>query len=336
MSKTTTISYYTTPQGIFYKISGGEWVASRYLINGQELEKAEIGKWFFLRGATSIDKFEEKQPKASITKGYKLRDPDFESDKIPAYLTHEQVAERYSGGEIYWENYDNIRSLYVEDIQEQPEAIIPSPFKLDCLGDIRVEGLLSEPRNMTYKVYRDGTWTHKGDIELDLRYIATWDEIDKLLVPDFALKDRPCKLTSKQTYDIIRHYVNTHINPAHAVVSSDYDFCFNVRKKIAIQPYVRRTEITKSNGKSYARPRFNTQKVEHITKDVFDMTHSEAKYKGYPVIKGFEGTTLEDLAENIKLFLDELMEVINQPVEQCPSCKGVGHIYKTADCNSGR
>ena len=34
------------------------------------------------------------------------------------------------------------------------------------------------------------------------------------------------------------------------------------------------------------------------------------------------------MSENIKLYLDELMEEINAPVEECSVCCGTGHIIE--------
>jgi hypothetical protein len=60
--------------------------------------------------------------------------------------------------------------------------------------------------------------------------------LERMLTPEFALHERPCSITSKQTYDIVRYYVKENIDPKQAEVTSDYDFCFTVKKKVAIKP----------------------------------------------------------------------------------------------------
>jgi hypothetical protein len=120
--------------------------------------------------------------------------------------------------------------------------------------------------------------------------------------------------------------VKENINPKTAAVTSDYAFCFTVTRKIAVKPYETRVERKKANGSSYAVPKIKTYTHTHKPVELFEMTHSESNYRGYTPIKGFTGENLQDLADNIKHYLDTLMEHINTPYAECEHCSGAGVI----------
>ncbi len=54
------------------------------------------------------------------------------------------------------------------------------------------------------------------------------------------------------------------------------------------------------------------------------MTYSPEGYKGYTPIKSFEGKNEIDLKTQINSYLKELMDVINEPLRECPTCQGTG------------
>lgn len=56
------------------------------------------------------------------------------------------------------------------------------------------------------------------------------------------------------------------------------------------------------------------------------MTHADRKYENHTVIDGFKWESLQDLIDNIKHYLDELMEVINSDMSECEHCNGTGHV----------
>jgi translation elongation factor EF-1alpha len=99
-----------------------------------------------------------------------------------------------------------------------------------------------------------------------------------------------------------------------------------VKKLVYIKPYIERKEIKKSNGRSYASPKFTTRSIETKEVEIFEMCPSK-KYNNYTPIDGFKGDNITDLVENMKLFLEELMRVINQPVQECQHCGGLGCTY---------
>ena len=161
--------------------------------------------------------------------------------------------------------------------------------------------------------------------DVDLASITNYTELEKALTPEVLLHERPCFLPSEQTYSIIRAYIQNNINGAVARITSDYDFCFTVKKKVAVKPWTKRREILTSRGKSYRPPKFFTSHVEYREVEIFEMTPAKAKYGTYTVIEGFKGDNYRNLADNIRAYLDEQnrLEFINQPVARMPDLSGV-------------
>ena len=151
----------------------------------------------------------------------------------------------------------------------------------------------------------------------------TYKTIDQIIYPDLLLANRPCMLASKLSYDIIRSYIKKNIDKKFAKISSDYDFCFTVEKVIPIHDeysYFYDENLFKKTKKKKMKKKYVTDR--NLT--VFEMTHDEKNYEGYTLVKPFTGKNLKDLHEKIKKYLDDLIEMINKPVKDCPNCCGRG------------
>ncbi len=146
------------------------------------------------------------------------------------------------------------------------------------------------------------------------------------MTPDIAWHLYPCAISSELAYRIIRAWIKDHVDPMYAVVASDYDFCFTVEKKIRIVPHLQKREKLTSRFKSYNPPRFTSHTIEYEKRKVFEMTSGKDRYRGYPVVDGFKGDSLADLAQKIDQYLRDLMEVINAPLTKCQQCDGLGVI----------
>lgn len=257
---------------------------------------------------------------------FELIDKSLESDKFPATFKFEEVAEKGEYGyhdPIWNENVRHLQSLYELKSDKQPsrEEDIEFEFKVILVVD-------------NIKEYQDFCYTYTEDydhynnkyrtINVTAKSI-THQVIDKIIFPEPLLPSRPCTLSSKETYGIIREYIKNNINPKAAEITSDYDFCFTVKKKVKLAaPYESKHEFKTSRGKSYRPPRIKKTLVEHKSVEVFEMTHAKAKYRNYTVIEGFRGDNQEDLKNNIDAYLEELISYINLPLQECSCCKGVG------------
>ncbi len=76
------------------------------------------------------------------------------------------------------------------------------------------------------------------------------------------LSSRPCKLTSKQMYDITRKYIKDNIDLSKAKITSDYKFCFAVKKII---PLLTPEKISCTNV--FARTKKERNKIHHEIKE---------------------------------------------------------------------
>lgn len=159
--------------------------------------------------------------------------------------------------------------------------------------------------------------------------------IDKMMFPDILLSERPCKFTSKQMYDITRAYIKDNINNKYATISSDYDFCFEVKKKI--KKYTPE-EVTYYNIFAKTKKQRNTPHkkiVKYREETIFKMTNSKSKYNGYPIIEEMTAKNETELKEKVDTWLSNLIEKINEPLVECPHCNGLGVIneIKEINCN---
>ena len=150
--------------------------------------------------------------------------------------------------------------------------------------------------------------------------------IDKLSVHPIMLPLLPCKLSVQDTYNIIRKYVKENIDHEWAVITSDYDFCFTVKKRIVLdEPTTYQVDIANQGwSRRKRKPKMETRYRKTREVEIFEM--APKPYQSYHVIQAFEGISYEDLKSKIEKFLNELIEKINAPLEDCPTCKGMGII----------
>lgn len=299
---------------------GGTSNLKSLIINGEEPNNTFDPRWVKV---SAPPKTVERQIGKSYTNHrFELIDKSMESEKIPLVIPK---GEAYEGGDEYgrlWgPKYQTLCSLYALHRDELPPKLEPVSFKYFKLLEIPN---LREYAGFSYELAKE-EWNDGP------KYITnekvTYQAIDKIVFPSLLLADKKQKLTSKESYSIIRKHIQDNINPKWAKITSDYNFCFAVKKKILLaKPYKSRSEILTQRGKSYRSPKFKENLVSDKLIEVFEMTHSEDRYKGYTVVPGFEGENQEDLKNNIDRYLEELMTRINEPLKECPHCCGAGAV----------
>lgn len=331
--RTVDLIYYKTNKGLLVANAAMNYGTVRSnlpasaLINDKPLKPTYSAVWYFIEGESEILSYKEKEPDTHIISSFQLKDAEMEIEgKIPFSFKPEEVEQYYDEDEeLYlWKYHSSLSSLYEPVYSLVPGGYKDVDFSAECKGE--VEGDISKPVDTTFRLMHEGSWGKKETVAVEIGKICHYEELDQILTPEFALHTKPCALTSKQTYDIVRTYIKDHIDPKQATITSDYDFCFAVKKKVAIKPWVKSVEIKKNNGRSYATPKFKTQTVDHKLVDLFEMTHDQENYKGYTPIKGFGGENLEILVDRIKSYLQDLIDYINMPVAECQHCNGTGHI----------
>lgn len=326
------IEYYKSNIGVFINES---YALHYYKINGKLMSEGVSRKGFRQFEFDDIVSVQRVTQPTHVTKGYKLRVPELATNKIPEYIPLSELDITYDeDGDMVWSKYTDIQSLYVAD-QERVEGTLEDvDFSLILLGNLIIENVESP---VSMKVSLTGNSNMKQSSEVDLASIAEYSQIERMLTPDFQMHERPCMLSSATMYKIVRNWVKTNINPKVAEITSDYDFCFTVKKKIAIKPSTTRTEQKKQNGRSYATPRFTTNQVTYKSQPIFEMTWAGYRgtggYAGYTCIPAMKADNLKDLAEGLKHYLTCLMEEINKEVVECEHCKGVGAIVKSISNN---
>lgn len=328
----TVITYFVTNKGLLvsFNVSYYNHPTLSRRVNGKHLEPTFNPKWFFVEGEKEVLSYEKKQPDKTFVVRYDLNDAQMEVDgKIPASLSVEDVGEYYdeSMEETVWGNYNALKGLYHAVVETLEGGWENEEFVANKVGD--VIGDVSAPIDTAFRMNAG-----KDIKPTKISQIAHYSELDTILTPEFAIHKKPCSLTSKQTYDIVRTWIKDNIDPKQAVITSDYDFCFTVKKKVAVKPWVKTVEELKANGKSYKTPKYKKHTVTHKEVEIFEMTHGEKGYQNYTIIEGFTGESLEDLVDNMKIYLQSLIDTINEPVKECECCGGTGHLFPAvADMN---
>lgn len=306
----------------------GSWVSnsslSVYFFDGKLGEKTHNVVWLFVKKLPKSIAREKAQ--AHINHRFELIDPSFANEKVPLSILREKAGEYeeddYGKYVFIWnETYAHLKSLYKEISDPQPNIMVDCPFEIRVILEI---DFIKEYAGFSYPVQRT-RWEHEGFTQLTEKD-AHHNLIDTIIFPGIILSGRESKLTSEQSYKIIRKHVQDNINPKWAEITSDYDFCFTVCKKI---PLCKPVSYQKNVARFGARkPKYTTAYQTNRSVKIFEMGHSGrgAPYQGYEAIKGFEGANIEELKQNIDDFLKDLMEKINEPLKDCPHCNGVGVI----------
>lgn len=290
-----------------------------FYFDGARAEKTHNPIWLKIPNKPTI--IQRDGTEQYINHRYELIDPSMASEKIPAVLKRDDVAV-YDLGDYEWKwisgPYQHLRSLYKVAYDTIPAQLENVEFEFNVILKI---DKIKEVVGFNYPAGKMRWDDNKTNIGLgDIRH----EELDTIIFPDIVLTSRTSKLSSKDTYRIIREHVKVNIDPRWAVITSDYDFCFEVKKRIKLNiPVAYQKDIS---GYRARKPKYITEYRKERDVKIFEMTHDEHKYQGYTSIKGFEGKSVEDLKKNIDTFLTDLMSRINAPLCECPHCDGTGVI----------
>ena len=325
---TLQLTAFTTKDGLFIaskttRYDGRVPINSNYIVNGKELKSTHHKSWFLLPDEMEITSIEQPVAPKREPDYYTLRDSSlFVEGKIPLNIPYSEVDGYYDCDDDWvWRNHTAIQGLYVLKYKEIAGGLQPVPFEIEYAGE--VEGSINKPLETKFKI--SGKY-QSDEVERALKDVVTYSELETVLTPEFLLHEKPCVLPSKQFFNMIRSYVKDNIDRQQARVTSDYDFCFTVSKLIEIKPYEIRSEVLKANGKSYRSPKFTCRQIKTEEITVFEMTSKVDRYNGYPVLEDIKGESLQDLYDNVKVYLETLVEKINTPIKQCECCKGKGYM----------
>jgi len=298
------LSVIKTKTKTFYQIKRkNNWSSpsyDRYLFNGQYAIPTFDPSWFVVDG--NLEKAEEIIFPTRINHRYELKNPSLVSDKIPLIISKDfSYHDDDEDVEEFLEPYSGLRGMYEKkyDMSEQSSKNIE--LDLDIIMELED---IENPKN-------------------SLRIKFSKQDIDRIIFPSLVLHERPASISSLELYKIIRNHVKSNINLENASITSDYDFCFTVKKKIKlITPY--QTQI---NTNIFGRKaKYKSVDVKFREVEIFEMTHETEKYRSYSVLPSLEAKNDEQLEKKIDTILTDLMSAINDPIDECPNCLGKGFL----------
>ena len=250
-----------------------------------------------------------------------------ERKEIDYYILKENILETpelpKKQDKIYYES--EWRAFYetvYKTIPEEKQEVVITKELVCKIDDIeKTKGFSFTVKNPTYPNSQPG-------------YNITEDRaihqlIDTIIFPKPALALRPTKLSSVDSYEIIRNYINDNIDPKYAEVTSNYEFCLTVTKKIPLSETI---EYTYDDNFSIfgrkKKPKFKKGYRTERKQVVFECApiRDGKLYQGYSKCIEFSGETYEDLVKNINNYLERIIKEINEPLVDCPKCKGQGVI----------
>lgn len=317
--KITKIMVVKTDKGCFisdcFATSGYDYnyhksVIERLLFNGKPPAATYYPNWYYIEEYPTLIQTEKEGN--AINKRYELNDKSIATDKMPEIIPYEKK-------EDY--NYDVIENLYSFKYDREPNYLEEYPCEIQVVCEVD---------NYTFPPQIEYTGIHKWNYSDTPYTIKNADVqhqmLDKMIFPAVLLHESPCKFTSKQMYDITRQYILEHIDNSVAKITSNYDFCFTVRKLI---PLIEPETISYQN--IFARTKRERNKIhtsikKYEEKDIFEMTYSPENYKGYSPIPEMYANSESELKEKVDRWLNGLIEIINKPLCQCPECRGTGYV----------
>ena len=274
-------------------ISKGKWNCdcSRYLFDGKAAESTNKVEWYRIDKIPTI--VSEKKPDERINERYELKAGYAANDLMPKVIAKDQVDEYEEVLGLYTYKYDSIPGGY-EDVE----------FNIE-------------------KIYEKEDFVFVPN-----KYDAQTDLITQIEYPEEAYQDKPCRIDSSQMLKLIREYVKANIDASVATIKSDYDFHFEVAKKIALaNPYNIKVDTNYSSMNRRRKPKWVDKMISTKETTIInfkDKASSSSYGNDCKVAPSIVGENYTDLQNKVENYLSELMKQINKNYCECPNCKGWG------------
>lgn len=151
--------------------------------------------------------------------------------------------------------------------------------------------------------------------------------LDELNTYPDLLDEKPCYISSEKAYEIIRQYVKNHLDSRYVKITSDYDFHFEVAKKVKLAEPIKNV-YDANKGTRKRKSNWVTTYTENKTISFLNIkTPKGIDYgKNCIIPKPFVGENYDDMVNKMNQYLENLIKEINTPYEECPHCKGWGVI----------
>lgn len=279
------------------------------IFDGEKAKQTYRKNWYMIK---QYPKLIQKKKVKQINQRYEIRDKNMICEKFPEILTMEQAKDcTFNIYDYYYNLYDN--EEYLEEIDNIEFQVI-----------LEVDNL-KLPDDINYKAYGKVSDYKSGKLNITSDNITN-SELDKILLPNVMLHTRPCMMSSENLFMILRQHVKDNIDTAIARIQSDYDSHFTVEKLVKLfEP----EQLSYTNP--FARTKKERNKIHYRTKEfksytVLDIKPSPRDQYGH-VLNPIYANNYDELNMKIQQWLNDIMDQINEPVELCPHCNGVGH-YK--------
>lgn len=313
-----------TDAGYFIEIKSEKYHYQRekILINDKPLGYTWKNNWYF------VDSFPVKvelplAPKKELV-NYRLKDGYPTSEKTPVVVD----VDYFSFDDDDIQSHSEVRNLYepVYIETELPNEVIEFETEIVAkikdiveLKDIKLEGFERRGWNDQVVVYNSDSFNHSI--------------FDELLFHKDVLPLRPCMLNSEQFYSILRNHVKNNIDSKYAEITSDYDFCLTVKKKIKLNvPKEYKVDINLAHNlfsKRKRKPKYESREQKYELIQAFEIApdvKGRGVYRDYTRCPEVVAANANELELKVKHMLDDLMRFINRPLVQCPHCLGAGAV----------
>lgn len=278
----------------------------------------EIPKPSFKANWLTIPRFPQRVERKVIgevvNRRYEIRDAEMVTAKLPAVI-HEPIP-----AEMIDEDGDfRYHAFYEYKYDREPDHFEEVQLEWDLVFDV-------EDFQMPPKI--EFTGIHKWNYETVPYAINNnsirHQELDEMIFPEVLLHNRPSSFTSKTVYDITRQYVLSHIDHSVAKITSNYDFCFEVKKIIPLHVPEKITYHDIFARSKRERNKLRTTIKEYREHTIFEMTNLVDRYRDYTPIPAMFAENEVALEKKMNEWLESLMAEINRPLCECPHCSGKG------------
>lgn len=263
-----------------------------FIIDGVKPEKTFKNEWYKVN--TIPKEIKSKRCNKRINERYVLKDGYTASEIMPQIIYEKDLDE-----------YEEIINLYRLEYDEIDDGYDIINFNI-------------------IQIYE------RKDFEfVDNPYNAKVNIMTQIECPKEAYQDKACYVSSEQMFEIIRTHVKKYINTDYAKIDSDYDFHFEVVKKIKLSdPY--KILVDKSYGSlRNKKPKWVEVMISEKKVSILNITnkHSTSDYgKNCIIPPSINGENYEDLSKKINEYLEDVLKNINKKYCECPNCSGWGII----------
>lgn len=292
-------------------------ILTKLYFDGKAPKESFCKNWYV------IDKYPDKieiKKEIHTNQRYEIINSNMICEKLPQIIKYKES-----------DNFpSDIFDLYDYTYNTEEKLVLYEDYEIEVLMEI---DNFKQPNKINYDIITKSNFTETKSIitNKDVKHQL----LDKIIFPEIMLHTRPCKLSSKQMFDITRQYIKENIDLSKAKITSDYDFCFAVEKII---PLIEPETVSYSN--IFARTKKERNKIHYKTVKyksvaIFSMTHNQENYRGYTAIDSMSANNENELKEKVDTWLKGLIEIINKPLEMCPHCNGTGYLeeIKFIDAN---